>query len=197
MSIVRIRGIAVITIMLLAGCASAPPGPSPIEKQVVSLQKEVAQLKTQLANQQQQDGYYQTVTPQPVSSPAAQNYQMDNSASPTSIAPAQGSIAPPASAVDSGPFVNVKPHSMDLPAPTKAMTTHSYAVYLSFTDISTLRRVDEFLDAHGITDRQDATNNGIMAIYLGVYSSQRAAENRQQQIEDQTGLKPQIQSVDD
>ena len=177
----------------LAGCATTPAADQGLANQVTALRQQVAQLSALVQRQQQQD-YEAGITMPP---PAGQSQQTSPAGPPADPPQPAHSIAPPTqspSGQGAGPFVNVHPKNMDLPAPDPSaqVTAKTYAVYLPFTDLGTLQRVDAFLDAHGITDRKDATDNGQLAIYLGVYADRRAAQNRQQQIVDETGLQPQI-----
>jgi hypothetical protein len=173
----------------LAGCASAPPAQPGLADQVAALRQQVARLTAQL--QGQQTGYDASITSPPPAAPRHSSARVQ--AAPAGDVP-QSPMASPAGQSAAGPFVNVAPKNMDLPAPDPALqaAAKTYAVYLPFTDIGTLQRVDEFLDAHGITDRKDATEEGHLAIYFGVYADKRGAENRRQQISDETGLQPQI-----
>lgn len=182
-------------LLLLEGCATTPsPDEIALRKQVAELENQVSQLHAQVSQQQ---GYMASITGAPANyqAPAQSGANPAWQGAPT--APTCCITAPPAAASGAGPYVNVRPKPVDLPAPAPTITSvmRTYAVYLGFTDIGALQRVDAFLDAHGITDRKDSTEDGHLAIYFGVYAEKRAAENRRQQIVDETGLQPQIATI--
>lgn len=179
---------ALFALTLLTGCATSPASQPTLSDQVAALRQQVAQLSAQV--QRQQQSYDSTITvPPPTDQPPAPG----SSRGSTRHASAPASTMTPGGG-PAGPYVNVTPKTMDLPAPDAATlaSAKTYAVLLPFTDVGTMQRVDAFLDAHGITDRKEVTEEGHLAIYFGVYGDKRGAENRRQQISDETGLQPQI-----